>query len=449
MSDGLNNAQAWQDSIRKCGDPEIAATLKELRHLSVPPADADAYNTWLEADDAMRFLAENAKSDWVVVYSALLRPHTLLIHGVLVPRADISPPNIDDLLRWNYNPFCSWSWVSDGSEKQIDPPLAMSGSKTMKEGEQLVLGRTDFADNSYFEIAQRFAHVSNLHYVEEQSSWCIKGKRGDIEPAVYLATDSVGHAVLFRRDVLSDYASLTDAAMVRMFDFPRRNDSFMGWGSTLEERKDINRQKIYARRLVTPSYASYHKGVQISDIAASSKDAVDNDKKHVPFATLDMDILQELKQTLRDLQCEWWNMPPESVLERLNYPHTKSRDDWSKEIKELSDVLIERLVEKALRSKAQKLGQKQNDLEELRTLQLLEQCLIGCGFASDQKDANGLITPLYLVKNIRDKFSHRRGEDAEKLEKEAINVHGNLLNHYKYLVDGCNRVFQTLADQLK
>lgn len=581
------NATAWEDLIKRCDDPEVVSTLKELRKLSVPPSDPDAYNTWLEADDGMKFLTENSKRDWVVTYSASVSPHTLLLHGVLVPKIAVSPPDIDDLLRWQYNPCQSWRWVSDESKTWIEPPLADSRSKTLGMGEQLVFIRWDVEGNSYIEISQKFAHVADVRYVAERHSWCEKGQRGDIEPIVYMFKDSAGCAILFRRDILSAYAALTDSVLVRMFDFVRRDNRFIGWGSTTPvERKNIEEKMIYYKHHIIPGYASFSKGIQIATIAAPqrniynilcgragksdekyesfialdwknkriaeiscapnattnyftksdlpfelspaffraevlSKYKADRDKYEVTeysiscpnvlsisysindagqvcaylcdlrglpydeqlywksfneqpkpqvynfeqkprqllrrvlsnnvymahFAgswDLDVEPLQGLAETLRNLKCPWWQMPASGDF-GLNYPSTKSKDDWSREIIALHQLLVENLVSKVLRSKVEELGYQLKGNE--RTLKLLEKCLI----ASDvsESDARSTLKPLHELKELRNKFSHPEGSEAKALMKEAISKHGNLLNHYKCIVGECNKVFQTLGEKLK
>lgn len=70
--------------------------LKKIRGLSIAPHDPETLKRWLEQEDALLFLEENATEDEIVVYAGL--PHTF-IHGVLVPKAVVTPADIEDLLR--------------------------------------------------------------------------------------------------------------------------------------------------------------------------------------------------------------------------------------------------------------------------------------------------------------------------------------------------------------
>lgn len=67
--------------------------LKRLFNLSIAPQETEAFNAWLGAEDALTFLADNAKEDEFVVYASI--EHTF-IHAVLVPVSLVNPPDIED-----------------------------------------------------------------------------------------------------------------------------------------------------------------------------------------------------------------------------------------------------------------------------------------------------------------------------------------------------------------
>ena len=123
--------------------------LDDLRQLSVVPScEGSAYDAWLEQDDAMAFLAKNAGDDEIVIYAS--SRHTY-IHGVLIPKNTVDPPDIDDLLRGGENPYSS---------------LRGSSSKTIAQGDQLVFGRnfTGVPEyEQYIEISQKFVHALDIH----------------------------------------------------------------------------------------------------------------------------------------------------------------------------------------------------------------------------------------------------------------------------------------------
>lgn len=249
--------------------------LKKIRDLSVAPHDPEKFKRWLGQDDALLFLEENASEDEIVVYAGL--PHTF-IHGVLVPKAVITPAGIEDLLSWNCNPFSSWSVVSSASEGWIAPPLSGSGSKGLAKGEQLVFVRSFEGvpeRRHYIEILQKLVHVSGIHHMPERNAWCRLDRRGDIEDVVReaeIAPDGDEHrgtVVLIRRDILEEYAGLTDAVLVRMFDFTRfRPRQFGGWHNPVREERRAVGTGVYYHYCVE-GHASYGRGVQIVSMAMS------------------------------------------------------------------------------------------------------------------------------------------------------------------------------------
>jgi len=251
----------------------MSDVLKELRTMStVPPREGGAYDAWLQQADALAFLANNLNDNDFVVYAAL--PHTF-IHAVLVPTHSLSPPDIDDLMSWNFNPYTSWGIVYGLSEPQhvsICPPLDGAGSKTIAKGEQLVFARS-FQGNaqcrSYIEILQKFAHISDLHYVVERNAYCRLDRHGDVEDAIRIVTIKAdqkyhgGTIVTFDRPILDQYTALTDAALVRMFDFTRYDpEQFGGWHSTHEERRRTGEDTFY-RFVIEQGHGSYSRGIQI------------------------------------------------------------------------------------------------------------------------------------------------------------------------------------------
>lgn len=51
--------------------------LKKIRGLSIAPHDPETLKRWLEQEDALLFLEENASEDEIVVYAGL--PHTFIL----------------------------------------------------------------------------------------------------------------------------------------------------------------------------------------------------------------------------------------------------------------------------------------------------------------------------------------------------------------------------------
>src|SRR6202163_1704378 len=109
---------------------------------SVVPAEKKAYEVWLEQEDALSLLEANPHQDDFVVFASLMHA---FVHAVLVPDSLVSPPNIEDLMSWNFNAHTSWgiSYASsDPPSISVSPPLDHTGSNTIDQGEQLVFSRS-------------------------------------------------------------------------------------------------------------------------------------------------------------------------------------------------------------------------------------------------------------------------------------------------------------------
>ena len=292
----MTNTQGiiWKDAIRKWRDQQAVQTAEKLRGLATIPAESEAFNIWLEQHDTLKFLVDNAHEEWLVIYCATQHA---FIHGVLVPSSALNPLATDDLLKWNGNAYGGWGVSVSKSKVWIEAPLQGFASKIIGQGEQLVFVR-DFADVDehppYVELLQKLLHVCEIHFIEELGAWC-KLEHGKEKPVVYVAFDKGKCIVLMHRDILAIYASLAQSVLVRMFDFPRYNpQNFIGWHD-ITSKTPPAKDSIYYIQALLHGYASYNRGVQLTDIATPNKDIVkkilpnihSEDSKYETFTTLD------------------------------------------------------------------------------------------------------------------------------------------------------------------
>src|SRR5258708_6721517 len=112
----------------------------------VPPHGSAEFSAWIEQQDFLAMLAQNAVDAEVVLYASF-SPVTYL-HSVLVPLKAVRSVDIKDLLGWNHcTPYNSWgvSWSPSkggrATQVRLSPPLEHSGSKTIDQGEQIVFAR--------------------------------------------------------------------------------------------------------------------------------------------------------------------------------------------------------------------------------------------------------------------------------------------------------------------
>jgi hypothetical protein len=259
----------------------MADLRKRLIAITIAPTDSEAFERWLGQEDAVAFLEEDGHSDEVVLYASL--PHTFLT-SVLVPTSELEPLNVDDLLKWSLRPDGTWSVWASTDDIGIAPPLEDSDSKALRSGEQLLISRSfegRLGDQHYFELSQKFTHTSDLHYVPERRAWCKLDHRGDIVDLVRVVeipergSSRGGLYIVANRRLVDEYTFLTDAALIRLFDFTRvRFDGFSGWTDGREEKRAAT-GTIHARLTIDPGIGSYSRGFQILRSSATKKQIID------------------------------------------------------------------------------------------------------------------------------------------------------------------------------
>jgi hypothetical protein len=161
------------------------------------------------------------------------------------------------------------------------------------------------------------------------------------------------------------------------------------------------------------------------------------------------DPLLSLKQRLDEVhqrQIGWWTLRDLDLPRRVQYPLTDTRADWSNELMNLDQLLVEGLNEKWLRAKAKNLGRVPAD--QLRALKLLEECLRGAGF--DEEHARQILSPWHAVHNLRSELKgHASDSTARDRDVDARMKHGTLLNHFRRLCAECDESLQVIATAIE
>lgn len=269
---------------------------RRLRDLSRPPS-GDGDDAWLEQADLVEFLEKNAEEEKTVVYAGV---PDLLILSVLVPQADVDPPDVDDLLGWSGFPGSAYAARESESRSDLQVELSLKGyssSRSLSRGEPLVFNRNLEGVpecSSYVEILQKFSHVFGLHYMEGRKGWCRLDRLGDIEKVVELIDFSLedigpwyekrsGRAVLFDRGCLEEYAAMTGTVLVRMFDCGRR---LLAREIPKYESGEIRSHEtgiFYRCGVAKDPDASYTRGIQIVPVAISQKEVAERLRKRCGF----------------------------------------------------------------------------------------------------------------------------------------------------------------------
>jgi hypothetical protein len=244
-----------------------------LRDISTPPPrGCSRFDEWLNQTDAFAFLRENLSDREFVLY---VGHRYTYIYAIAVQVKSLDPLDPDDIMRWSANPTSSWSIASsfgDAGRVWIEPPLADAGSKVLATGEQLIFSRSFEGRQEhrrYVELLQKLSHLFDLHYVPERNAYCKYDKRGDIEDIVRIICvpgegDRFGWTVVtIDRAALDTYLALTDAAIIRVFDFTRPHpDNFHGWNGEREEKR-VDVGDLHYRACVDDENGSYSRGFQV------------------------------------------------------------------------------------------------------------------------------------------------------------------------------------------
>ena len=261
---------------------------KLLGLLTIPSKYSNDYDSWLEQTDFIDFLEENANEDKIIIYASSscyssAPSSSLFVYSILVPKGAVSPPDVDDLLTWNFLIRDSaWGIYEAGQKVWLEPSLSSLSSKSLAQGEHLVFNRSleGVEELSYYmEIQQKFSHVCGIHHMPERKAWCRLNRHGEIEHVVQEVDVALsgkdrnkGKIVLFNRDVLEMYAGLTETVLVRMFDFDRFCTlKAANWKE--QEEKSNRSEDIFYRYGLDPGNRSYTRGIQIVPIAISKKEA--------------------------------------------------------------------------------------------------------------------------------------------------------------------------------
>ncbi|WP_448121526.1 hypothetical protein [Xanthomonas arboricola] len=268
---------------------------QSLRSLMWPPADDPA--AWLlGAETAVDFLRDNATRDELVLYAS---GGAVLLHGVLAPIAQVSPPDQGDLLRAYVMPDDAWRiqkvWGGgEGHRVYLEPPLSSPGCNSLVGGEKLIYRRSfDGVAKapSPVELSQKLVHSLGLYWVDERSAYCRLDQRGDIEDVIRVTgfkgaanePDAVVVTILIKE--LAMYMALADMALVFKFNFTRYEaKNFGGWDQERQSSKKAAPDLFYNQgRSVNASYANgimiLRPNVTVEQLVQDWKDEDDESKR--------------------------------------------------------------------------------------------------------------------------------------------------------------------------
>ena len=168
------------------------------------------------------------------------------------------------------------------------------------------------------------------------------------------------------------------------------------------------------------------------------------------FGELDSDLapLDKLKDVVSELDGKWWWKSPESKhLARAGTVMTESVREWGEEIKNLHQIVVESLNERAIRKHAVGNGMTKEEANGLRSIKLLRSALVQEGM--DDAEAESCVqvfSQLAESRNIGD--AHRSTESRERLIRDLRKQHGTLILAYTAAVNECIQSLQRIRQIL-
>lgn len=278
--------------------------LKDFLAIAVPPAAPDA--TWLrDAPSAVEYLRTQSLTDKIILFTNVGQS---LVHSVLVPLANLTPPDGERLQQATIDPYNHWALehVSGGGEPDrmyLSSPIDSFGCPPLEGGEQLVFRRQFTGVDkgaTRTELSQTLVQALDLYWLDEESAYCRLNSDGDVDPIIRVmdlfkeSGEPNSVIVTIDAEQMHRYMAVTETAIVMKFDFTRYPPSTFWGGFHNQTLGNINENDLFYHTGVQAN-ASYANGVMIIRpvltknmlIAKANREWRDEDKEYAEFKAQD------------------------------------------------------------------------------------------------------------------------------------------------------------------
>ncbi len=244
---------------------------------AVPTFGTGEYQQWLELKDALGFLVASSSGSVPVYISAASEGFQFFLYGVFTPKTRLADDYATSLLDWSISPTSAWGYgviydeESGEPRKALFPPLNRTGTPVLDGAEPIFFSRKfhGYPDPNYVELNQRFAQVTDIHWMPDRQAYCRLNAVGDLENGAQIAKSDHTLICTVERVDLDFYMAISDAVMVQVFDILRTNDPTDVPRSPrkVETYTDVSNE-LYARRTITaptvgPSRSAWLRGAHI------------------------------------------------------------------------------------------------------------------------------------------------------------------------------------------
>ena len=242
--------------------------LRRIASLNEVPSDFEDYKAFVKAEDHLALLRANANDDEVIAYAS---SNQFFLFSAFLDKKLFPPPERSDLLSWNGNPFhlssASYvlSWDAGGGQRAWVDRTNHWGAKDL-DGARPTLFARDFDGKITIDILQEYLHLADIHWVPTQRAYCRFDDNGDYSPVVTVTNKHDNSKVLlvtFKVPDLKQYLSLTESALVQMFDFSFVRDPSSFSPSKIPESTIHESDRLFYLRRIDYESVSYTRGVHI------------------------------------------------------------------------------------------------------------------------------------------------------------------------------------------
>lgn len=227
---------------------------------SIPVFGTEDYQQWLRLEDAIGFLTDSINGSVPVYISVIGKGMDFFLYSAFAAKDKLVDDYPASLLDWNLTPASGWGYGTSQDpetgkvQKALFPPLDHTGTPILDGAEPIIFSRHfyGYKNPNYLELSQRFAQLTDSHWVPERQAYCRYNEVGDLDSVVRLTKIDGGWICTVERDDLDFYMAVTDTTLVRVFDVIRTNDpTDVPRSERREARYTDPTHELYARRTTT------------------------------------------------------------------------------------------------------------------------------------------------------------------------------------------------------
>lgn len=388
-----------------------------------------------EYDDVIRILHAPRDGDFegtlVLCLRSVLDEWMTLTDSVVVQTFDIT--------RFNSESFSRWAHPADPKrtveEDMMFDSVLQSGTGSYRRGVQIVrspLAKQDLVDREDPRTRQEAREYASFLAYDFKHGAIAEISTVPGQTANYFQESDLPFEMspaFFRAEVLLKYK--TDRDRYKVGD---RSLSCRGaWALKtfdVNEHSQVHTYIVYLRHLPYEEQI-YWKAFNEAPKGGLSKRAIRTDFEGRWYQ--DYDPLPSLRSCLVEWvrrQVPWWTPRNKDLIEQVHYPVSSAADEWAEELLRLDQLVVEGFEEKRLRSLATELGRA--PAKELRSLKLVEECLMGMGL--EEERARQVTRPMFVLHDLRSKVKgHASGREAAEIKRNVLATHRSYRNHFEAL----------------